>query len=237
MHDCQKSQIQELLLDEFDETQKQLFFNELRDCPNCQNELAAMSKVFDDYEKFSRLDEPSEIYWQSFEANLQRQISTFAPAKSFAKPIAKPNVWDKIKTAFASSIKVPLPIAAAMLLIFATLAIFALRPQTQQTQTVEIAQPQIVEKLAPPQIMTTTIEKPVIQEKIVLREKIVERKIYVPRRETTAKTKPNATPKTTLEARKAVDEEKIPTLNLAEFKPATKQGLKIIKTNSNDEIK
>ncbi|MBC7797132.1 MAG: hypothetical protein H7Z37_09700 [Pyrinomonadaceae bacterium] len=232
MHDCQKSQIQELLLDEFDDAQKQRFFNELRDCPNCQNELAAMSKVFDDYEKFSRLDEPSEIYWQSFEANLQRQISTFAPPKNFAKRTAKPNVWDKIKTAFATSIKVPLPIAAAILLIFATLAIFALRPQTQQTQIVEIATPQIVEKSAP-QIITTTIEKPVIQEKIVLREKIIERKVYVPRRETNAKTQP----KTTLEARKAVDEEKIPTLNLAEFKPATKQGLKIIRTNSNDEIK
>jgi hypothetical protein len=93
---------------------------------------------------------PPESYWPGYHARLKEKL-THAHRTSVAKPIGPS--W--IASFFRASISMPVPVAAALLLIF-TLPLLLLR------RTPEPVVPQI-------QVVHVPVEVPVVQEKVVTR--------------------------------------------------------------------
>jgi hypothetical protein len=218
MHNCQniKEELLDLLFAEADDAKVTRLKSELHLCLNCKNEYAGMQKTFAEYEKFSLLDVPEESYWKSYETNLSRKLLSVEAAEAKKSLVA--NFFRKI---FAVQIRIPVPVAAAFVVLLAGMLFFASRVPVNDVQTTptDAREPQI-------QFVPIEKEKIVVQEKEVWRNRIVTQKVYIPQRESGIK---NSAAFTARQKRKTeMTEAMMPLLNLAEFQPPTKVEPKII---------
>ncbi|MDQ4120720.1 MAG: hypothetical protein M3209_04650 [Acidobacteriota bacterium] len=222
MHNCQntKEELFDLLFGETDAVQTARLQRELRFCDACSTEYAGMQKTFAEYEKFSALDVPEENYWRSYEMRLNEKLMSVeakAQKKSFAASF--------YRKFLSAQIRVPVPVAAAFVVLFAGTAFFGIRFSAGGVQPIQtVSEPQIV-----------PVEKVVVQEKEVWRDRVVTQKIYVQQRERKIKNQAQAS----FAARQKRDfqpaEAKVPILNLAEFQPPSKVEPKIIAGSNYDE--
>lgn len=218
MHNCQniKEELLDLLFAEADAMRTARLMRELRFCADCQAEYAEMQKTFAEYEKFSALDVPEENYWQSYEARLSQKlmaIETPKPKESF--------VANFFRNFLAARIRIPVPVAAAFVVLFAGTLFFAARLPVNNVQTTQTAATE-------PQIQFVPIEKEkiVVQEKEIWRDRVVTQKVYIPQPESGIKNPAASTARQ--KRRTETAEATMPILNLAEFQPPTKVEPKII---------
>ncbi len=207
MHNCSKTKEQtiELLLDGIDQPPDSLS-NELHACRECSAEFDALNATLRLTSRLKHVSTPSEFYWASYHDRLrQKLIRAAAPTR---EPVAPS--W--LISFFKSSIRVPVPVAAAAVIVFAVLFSLSFRKSEQPN-------------IQPPSVVHVPVEVPVIQEKIVTR--VVYKDRWLPSRKPTHA---NANP--TVENTFAKSQVE-PSLN--GFKPAEDAKLTVIKGGSTNE--
>ena len=205
MHNCSKTKEQtiELLLDGTDQPPDSLS-NELHACRECRAEFDALNATLRLTSRLKDTATPSESYWTSYHDRLREKlIRATAPTREPVGP-------SRLISFFKSSIRVPVPVAAAAVIVFVVLFSLSFRKSEQPN-------------IQPPSVVHVPVEVPVFQEKIVTRVVYKERRAQS-KNPTRANLNPN------VENTFARIE---PSLN--GFKPAEDVKLTVIKGGSTNE--
>jgi len=206
MHNCKATtdRITELLLNRPNARPDDLLSKELLRCPECRNEFDALKETLRITTRVIEKSEPSKSYWNAYHARLKQQLDK-ATIPNFE---SRETTW--ILGFLKSSIRMPVPVGLALLVLFAVGIGWATR----------VSQKQVV--------MTQTISVPVPFEVPVVQEKIVTRVLYRNRvrKRNESSTGNSVVAKTQNEAR--------PTA-LIGFKPLDEVKLTVIKGGSPNE--
>jgi len=156
MHNCKTTtdRITELLLNRPNARPDDLLSKELLRCAECRNEFDALKETLRITTRVIEKSEPSKSYWNGYHARLKQQLDN-ATIHDFE---SREMTW--ILRFFKSSIRLPVPVGLALLVLFAVGIGWATR----------VSQKQVV--------MTQTISVPVPFEVPVVQEKIVTRVLY-----------------------------------------------------------
>ena len=188
---------------------------ELETCATCREEYAALRNALRVADQAKQSALPAESFWPGYQARLRQRLETGSqsevPSDAFEK---RASLRTLLGNLFTSSVRVPVPLAAALLIFLGgsfALALNFRRP------------------IAPPQpiVETKTVEVPVPQEKI--REKIVTRIVY---RERDRRQSPRV--QANVIAARPNEPAETP-ISLVGFKPTNEVKLTIIKGSYRDE--
>ncbi len=221
MHDCKRTQekLLDLAFGELAAGEKARVLAEISVCTLCRAEFESLCSTLDFYGEAAQLDEPTEHYWQQYEARL---LANFQPKKR-EKSVSK-SFWQQL---FFSSISVPVPVAAGAILIVFAATLFAVRSSKTEPQIIETKSATIQTQVEPQIIVQ---EKPV--DRVVWRERTVTQKVYVIKESRREKQLPN---QIFARTRKA-ENSNFNQINLAEFKPAIQAVPRVVKGDeSNDK--
>ncbi len=208
MHNCKANRetLIALALNPHDHTQLPA---ELEQCAGCREEYAGLRTLLRVVNQTKQSALPAESFWTGYHTRLRQRLETGSnagvPASAAARRISLATLLGNL---FSSSVRVPIPLAAAVLVFLGGSLVFALNSRRLPN--------------APPIIVNKTVAVPVTQEKI--REKIVTRFIYRERdRHQTATARVSAIAGRHKES--AID----PPISLVGFKPENEVKLTIIK--------
>ena len=153
MHNCKATtdRITELLLNRPNARPDDLLSKELLRCAECRNEFDALKETLRITTRVIEKSEPSKSYWNGYYTRLKQQLdnATIHEVESRETTL--------ILRFFKSSIRLPVPVGLALLVLFAVGIRWAARVSQKQvviTQTISVPVP---------------FEVPVVQEKIVTR--------------------------------------------------------------------
>lgn len=157
MHNCKttRERLTELLLDDIDP--RAVLAAELRECAECREEFVELSETLRVTRRLIETATPPESYWPGYHVRLKERL------RAAQQPRVEPGQYQAdrrrgLTRIFFSSIRVPVPVGLALILLFGLAIFFSTR--------VSVAEPVIVQ---------VPIEVPVIHEKpverIVYREK------------------------------------------------------------------
>lgn len=154
MHDClqARERLIDLVFAELDCDQELRLMAEIELCADCLGQYRSMRETLAVFDQTAEASLPQESFWSEFEEVLRRQIASAPHKQMNASPL-----WRRALTA---SVRVPLPIAAAIALLLLTsslLAVRNLRPSTPQVRVTETVG------------QTRIVEIPVVQERVVTR--------------------------------------------------------------------
>jgi hypothetical protein len=214
MHNCQanRERLIALALNPPDQTQP--LPAEFETCATCREEFAALRNTLRIAGQAKQSALPTEDFWPGYRARLRQRLETGAqsPDASPAFEERPSRTW--LGNLLTSSVRLPVPVAAALLIFLGVSLVFALNARRP------IAAPQ-------PFVATRTVEVLVPQETV--RERVVTRVVYRERdRRESAGAKPNA-----IAARRNEPAEK--PISLVGFKPTNEVKLTIIKGSYRDE--
>jgi hypothetical protein len=182
MHNCKETRelFTELLLDGMDLRSDQAISAELSRCDECRAEFEALSATLRVTSRLSETAAPAEDYWSAYHSKLRQRLvnaqtaSTTSRAKAqrhkdelgpLFEPL-RPRAGTSLLARFLkTSVPVPVPLAAALVIAAALLIPFAIRAARKDVQTTTT-------------IVRVPVEVPVVQEKPVIQEKIVNRVVY-----------------------------------------------------------
>ncbi len=181
---------------------------ELDRCAACREEYAALRTMLRVVDQTKQSALPAESFWPGYHARLRHRLEMGLPAR-VASPAAAAhiNLITRLGNLFTSSVRVPIPLAAALLVFLGGSFVFALNSRRSLSAPTPI-------------IVNRTVEVPVIQEKIL--EKIVTR--FVGRERD--RRQPASASATARRHKESVAE--IP-ISLVGFKPENEVKLTIIK--------
>lgn len=148
MHDCRKTTalLTELLLDEPDRRPDEALSSELRGCAECRAEFDVLKATL---RVTRRMAAPDETYWAGYHERLRLKLTNAHTAT------AQPSLISRL---VSSTVRVPVPVAAAIIVACALLIPMAIRGSRRQT----IERPD-------PVVLRVPVEVPVIQEKTITR--------------------------------------------------------------------
>jgi hypothetical protein len=159
MHNCTetKERLIELVLDgrpvEAAET------SELNTCAECRAELDALNMTLRMTSRLSDTAAPAESYWSGYHARLREKLAT-TPTPSHAEKQRRKEklgpLFETMRLCVRTQVRVPLPLALAVIIACLALAVFAVRRAEQP-----VAQP--------PSLVHVPVQVPVVQEKVVTR--------------------------------------------------------------------
>lgn len=210
MHNCKSTRdlAAELLLDRMTPPNELLV--ELRDCSECREEVESLKHTLRATTRIIESTAAPEVYWQGYHARLREKLeSVNVSVVSGRQPS-----W--LKRILTTSVRIPVPVGAALILLFAVSLFFAARRSN--------AKP--VEAL----VLKVPVEVQVIQEKVVTR--VVYRDRYRRSVERRLNRSNGATSERTLARSQKNDA--IPT-SLLGFKPLEEIKLTVIKGGGNDK--
>ncbi len=215
MHNCKANRetLIALALNPSDQTQS--LPAELERCATCREEYAALRNSLRVAGQAKQSALPAESFWPGYHARLRQRLEaapqSTVPSYAFEKRASLKTLLGNL---FVRSVRVPVPVAAGLLLFLVASFAFALNSRRPTTT------PQ-------PIVVTKTVEVPVPQETI--RERVVTRVVYRERdRRQTSGAKANA-----IAARR--NEPAETPFSLIGFKPANEVKLTIIKGSYRDE--
>ena len=207
MHDCHKTRalFTELLLDEPEHRPDEMLSAELRGCTECRAEFDALNATL---RVTGRMKEtaPDETYWNGYHQRLRHKLTNI--------PVSQPSWLSRV---FGSSVRVPVPVAAAIIVACALLIPLAIRGGRRQR--IEFPNPVVVR---------VPVEVPVVQEKIVTRV------VYRARRSLSTSPTRNNERVNNAFARSQKPPDEIP-VTLTGFKPTDEIKLTVIKGGSPNE--
>ncbi len=164
MHNCEENRdiLIALALNPPDQTQS--FPAELDRCATCREEYAALRTLLRAVDQTKQTALPAEKFWSGYHTRLRNRLEKESPAR-VASPAAAAHISLRtlLENLFTSSVRVPLPLAAALLVFLGGSFVFALNSRRPANAP-------------PPVVVNRTVEVPVFQEKI--QEKIVTRVVY-----------------------------------------------------------
>jgi hypothetical protein len=149
MHNCKttRERITELLLEKPDGHPG----TDVNECEECREEFDALKETLRITARLFETPAPDESYWNGYHARLKQKLL----ARSVPTVRASGRSW--LCRLFTYSIRVPVPIAVALLLVFALTLFFVGRRLHKDSSTPLVS------------VVHVPIEVPVIQEKVVTR--------------------------------------------------------------------
>ena len=152
MHDCKatRARLNELAGNGEDAQ----LLNELRQCAACNEEHASLRSTLRLVDQTIRAAAPADDFWPAYHARLRQRLESAAKLDAPFQPAERSGVLGSLLTFFNASVRVPVPIAAILLLVLGATIVSALRSRRSPVTT-------------PPIIVTKTVEVPVIHEKTV----------------------------------------------------------------------
>lgn len=216
MHNCKATReaLIGLALIEAQSHQTQSLPAEAAKCAACLEEYASLLNVMRVADQVKDSALPGDDFWPGYQARLRQNLvsaTASVPARALE---SRTSLTRLLRDLLTSSVRVPIPMAAALLLILGVSFVFAINSRRQV-------------KAVAPIVLTRTIEVPVPQEKPV--DKVVTRIVYRERN----RRRP-LTAGTAIAAQHNASPAEIP-INLIGFKPANEVKLTIIKGSTRDE--
>jgi hypothetical protein len=210
MHNCKANRetLIALALNPTDQTQS--LPAELETCATCRKEYAALRNSLRVAGQAEQSALPAESFWPGYHARLRQRLEAGSESQALEKRASLKTLLGNL---FTSSVRVPVPVAAGLLLFLVVSFAFALNSR-RPTNT------------PPPIVVTKTVEVRVPQETV--RERVVNRVVYQRDRRQPAGAKAN-----TIAARR--NEPTETPFSLVGFKPANEVKLTIIKGSYRDE--
>jgi anti-sigma factor RsiW len=223
MHNCKitRKNLIDLLLNENTAAKSTQVVAELNACEACEAEYAALRSTLHVSNQALRSTLPAEDFWPGYHSRLQTKL--FASEKQRMEEATSigllDRVWFAVKTILTTSLRVPLPAALGLILMFGA-AVFLVRAHSQVNvgSSTPIA---LVE--------TRTIEVPVPQEKIVTRV------VYVARKTDRSSRGVNGSEKEYPQTLTGSDPAAQTAMSLAGFKPTDAVKLTVIKGSDKDQ--
>lgn len=220
MHNCKATRrgIVDLVFDEARAGDKERLIAEMRVCAECRQEFRALRDVLHVTHAAIDSTQPSESFWLGYHGRLRRRLD----ADSSLSPRISTSVSELIRRLSGASFRVPVPVAAALIMLFILSIFFAM---LRRGRMHEASNPL-------PVVQTRTVEVPVTREKLVTRIVYVERNqrrvagVNLRRQETNDRVVPSAFEK--------VRVFKVPA-SLAGFTPTDEVKVTIIKGSYHDE--
>src|SRR5260370_3925342 len=137
---------------------------ELETCATCRTEYAALRTSLRVAGQAKQSALPAESFWPDYHARLRQRLEAGSEAAVPSYVVEKrASLKTRVGNLFTSSVRVPVPVAAGLLLFLVASFAFALNSRRPTTT------PQ-------PIVVTKTVEVPVPQETI--RERVVTRVVY-----------------------------------------------------------
>ena len=189
---------------------------ELETCATCREEFAALRSALRVAYQAKQSALPAESFWPGYHARLRQHLETrsqlAAPAPAFDQ---RNNLPTTLRNLFMTSIRVPVPLAAALLIFLGGSLVFALNSRRSHSDPPSI-------------IVTRTVEVPVTRETI--RDKLVTRVVYRDRDR-----RPSRSAQATAIARRQTRPVAETPISLVGFKPANEVNLTVIKGSYRDD--
>ena len=210
MHNCKttRDQITEFLLE--GATPSNEVLTELRGCTDCREEFDALNDTLRLTTRVIGSITPTEDYWAGYHAQLKQKLQA---DQVNITPVPRPSLLQKI---FATSVRVPVPVAAAVILLFGFSLFFVSRAEpAKENQSASIVR--------------VPVEVPVIQEKIMTRV------VYRDRYRTVLSRKLNPANSAVNESTLAKSQRKNAAPTLVGFKPLDEIKLTVIKGGPGNE--
>ena len=233
MHNCKSTQSSfiDLALDEIPPARTTQLLSELNDCSTCREEYAAVRSTLHRSAQALRASLPAEEFWSGYNARLNAKLSSVSEPPALAggqdlnQTIRHPltQVVLTIQAWLTSSVRVPVPVALGLMLVFGV-SIFFVRTRGSVDATISTQSPAV---------QTRTINVPVIQEKIVTRVVYVEKKVRRSRNGANEASQPSGLSDSVARARS--DAGARATMSLVGFKPTDQIKLTITKGSDRDE--
>jgi hypothetical protein len=224
MHNCKltRRNLIDLSLDEITGAKATQLLAELNECEACQVEYAALRSTLHVSNQALRSTMPAEDFWPGYHSRLQAKL--FASETQRIEEVAplplSSQAWLALRTIFTTSVRVPLPAALGLMLLFGA-SVFLVRAHTEVN-----ANPSAPVAL----VETKTIEIPVIQEKVVTRV------VYVEQRSDRSKGGVNGLDRKEFPAALSGSDPAAQTaMSLAGFKPTDEVKLTVIKGSDKDQ--
>lgn len=231
MHNCKltRSSLIELALDELQPAQKEQLLAELQDCAACHEEYTTLRNTLRVSGQALRSALPAESFWSGYHARLSEQIEKSSDQHSSSVQPAQlsgaSRLWDGLWQIATTSVRIPFPVAAALILLIGISTFFAVRSRGQVNALA----------LAQSRVETRTVEVPVIQEKVVTRVVYVEKNRRRPQSDGRQLARAKTPRGANRVARAGANTDGTTAISLAGFKPTDQVKLKIIKGSYRDE--
>ena len=152
MHDCKATR--ERLNELVGSCEDAQLLKELRQCEACNGKYASLRNTLRLADQAVRAAAPADDFWPAYHARLRQSLENVSKVEAPSKPAERSRVPASLLAFFTASVRVPVPIAAILLLVLSATVVFALRSRRSPVT-------------APPIIVTKTVEVPVIHEKTV----------------------------------------------------------------------
>ncbi len=234
MHNCKltRSSFIDLALDEVQPAKSKQLLAELNNCPACRTEYQALRSTLHVSNQALRSALPGEEFWPGYRTRLHSKLLAgpaqsrntaehFSPSALASPASLNSKVWLALRTLATTSIRVPLPAALAVLLIFG--AFFLVMRTRGQANAPAVTPVALAE--------TKTLEVPVIQEKVITRVVYVEKKS---RRSRNGENQ-SATPGGDNSVAGRSNASNRTALSLAGFKPTDEVKLTVIKGSATEQ--
>ncbi|MDX6578005.1 MAG: hypothetical protein QOE96_3958 [Blastocatellia bacterium] len=210
MHNCKATRetLIALALEPHDQTQS--LPAELEACTACREEYAALRSLLRVVDEAKQSALPAESFWPGYNTRLRQRLETESNS-GLLLPTTEKRISPRtlLGNFFSSSVRVPIPLAAVLLIFLGVSLVFALNSRRPLSAP-------------PPLVVSKTVEAPVIQERI--RENTVTRVIYRERQR-----RQPAGARTNLIAGRQKASATEPPMSLVGFKPTNEVQLTIIK--------
>jgi hypothetical protein len=205
----------------------QQLLDELRECPACYEEYAAIRDVLRASSLALRATVPSEEFWSGYHSRLVNRIENYSPTAPRTQLSRLSAAWRGMRNVATSSLRVPVPLVATAVLLLLGVSTLLIRQQQQRQLIVPPGQSTAV--------ITKTLEVPVIKEKVVTRVVYVEKNRNRSRNVPDQLNVAQAADAGTRVAQVAPDASVTPSLSLIGFKPTEQVKLKVMKGSYRDE--
>ncbi len=152
MHDCKATR--ERLNELVGSGEDAQLLTELRQCEACNGEYASLRRTLRLADQAIRAAAPADDFWPAYHARLRQSLENVSKVGAPSQSAERSSVLASLLAFFTASVRVPVPIAAILLLMLGATVVFGLRARRSPVTT-------------PPVIVTKTVEVPVIHEKTV----------------------------------------------------------------------
>lgn len=176
MHNCKtiRNNFIELALDDLSPAQSAELSAELKDCGQCREEFATVKSTLRTSGQALQAALPAEDFWPGYHARLETALATgFAQSETRQTACLRSQrsgsrFWPALRMLLTTSIRVPTPVAAALVLLFGASVFFALHSRIDATP-----------KSVTAKSTESTPALPQVVEVPVFKEKLVTRVVYV----------------------------------------------------------
>jgi len=226
MHNCKitKDNLPELALHELTLEQELMLVAQLDHCASCREEYAAIKESLS-MTRVSRLAElPAENFWSGYHERLAQRLQS--PTINERQLSATERMWQTLKAWATSSVRIPIPVAAAVLVIFAA-AVTTLSLRTT-TKIIEVP------ASSSPSIVTQVVRIPVPEEKLITRVVYVEKTRFRNRQRMPLN---GFDPRNIAadQSQSTSDSSQKPSMSLVGFKPTEQVKIHVLKGSYRDE--